>query len=64
MIISVLGQNVVNFSNLKKIEVRDVNPCLETSQDVDRRIIWALSLYRFFFGVEVGASWLWYKRKI
>lgn len=58
MVISVLGQNVVNLSNLKKIEVRDSNPCLKTSKNIDRRIIWALSLYRFFFGVEVGASWL------
>lgn len=64
MVICVLGQYVVDLPEFEKIKLRDPDPCLKTSKNIDRRVIWALSFYRFFFGVEVGASWLWYKRKI
>ena len=54
MIIRVLGKYVVNLPEVETIKIKDPDPCLETSQDVDRRVIRTLSPYRFFFGVDVA----------
>jgi hypothetical protein len=55
VVVAVFDQDVQNFSNLKKIEVRDMNPCLDTSFEIHARIKGPVRAYRFFFAVDVGA---------